>query len=84
MDSGAGSKRTWGSAVRQSQSNFSQLDGDDHDPRPFGRDVLVHGGRVNAGQSEEEALELPQKGISVRTDITLVTTDRLDYNDRLF
>lgn len=70
--------------MRQSQSNFSQLDGDNHDLRPFGRDIFVHSGRVNAGQSEEEALELPQKGISMRTDITLVTTHRIDYNDRLF
>lgn len=80
---GVSTKRVWGSGVRHSDGNFSQLDEAD-DLRPFGHGVSVHGGRAHAGQSEEEAIDLPQKGISVKTEITLVTTDRLDYNDRLF
>lgn len=57
---------------------------DEDDQRPLGHDVSVRGGTVNASQTDEEAMEMPQKGIAVKTEITLVTSDRLDYNDRLF
>lgn len=77
------SRRMWISGQRQSDSNFSQLEELD-DLRPLGHDVSVRGGRVNADQGGGDVEALPQKGITVRTEITLVTSDRLDYNDRLF
>lgn len=77
------SKHLWGSGVRQTDSKFSQLEELD-DLRPLGHDVSVRGGRVNAGQDEEDAVDLPQKGIKVKTEVTLATSDRLDYNDKLF
>lgn len=80
---GSSSKRMWGSGVRPSDGNFSQLDELD-DMRPFGHDVSVRGGRMGASQGDEEVVEMPQKGIAVKTEITLETSNRLDYNDRLF
>ena len=73
----------WGSGMRQSNSNFSQLDESD-DLRPLGHGVLVHGGNAYTNQGDEAAIEMPQNGITVKTEVTLEITDRLDYNDRLF
>ena len=69
--------------MRQTNSNFSQLEEMD-DLRPLGHDVAVRGGRADVAQDEEETVETPEKGIRVKTEVTLVTSDRLDYNDRLF
>ena len=77
------SKHLWGSGMRQTNSRFSQLEEMD-DLRPLGHDVAVRGGRTEMAQDEEENLEMPEKGIRVKTEVTLVTSDRLDYNDRLF
>ena len=76
------SRRLRESAGRQTDSNFSKLDELD-DLRPLGHDVSVRGGRADAGE-EEAAMELPQEGIKVKTEVSLVTSDRIDYNDRLF
>lgn len=78
------SRRTWASAKSQPSNNtFSQLDEPD-DLRPLGHDVSVRGGRVDETQADVEAIELPQQGINVRTEVILSTSDRLYYNDRLF
>lgn len=78
------SRRTWASAKsRPSNGTFSQLDEPD-DLRPLGHDVSVRGGRVDETQADVEAIELPQQGINVRTEVILSTSDRLYYNDRLF
>ena len=71
------------SGKRPSDRAFSQLYETD-DMRPLGHDVSVRGGRVNGDLPDVEATELAQKGINVRTEITLSTSDRLHYNDRLF
>ena len=83
---GTSSRRMWESGKsksRPSDGTFSQLDEPD-DLRPLGHDVSVRGGRVNESHPDIEAIELPQAGINVRTEITLSTSDRLHYNDRLF
>ena len=54
------------------------------DMRPLGHDVSVRGGRVNGDLPDIEATEMAETGINVRTDITLSTSDRLYYNDRLY
>ena len=54
------------------------------DLRPLGHDVSVQGGRVNGDLPDVEAADLAQTGINVRTEVTLSTSDRLYYNDRLF
>ena len=71
------------SKSRPSDGTFSQLDEAD-DLRPLGHDVSVRGGRVNGSQPGTEAVELPQQGIEVRTEVILSTSERLHYNDRLF
>ncbi|KAL6713697.1 hypothetical protein ACLMJK_009162 [Lecanora helva] len=82
--SGKLSSQGWfGSRAQQTNSNFSHMD-DADDLRPLGHDVEVRGGRSETGLSDEEAMELPQKAIKVKTEVTLATSERLDYNDRLF
>lgn len=81
---GTSSRRLWESGKgRPNDGTFSQLDEPD-DLRPLGHDVSVRGGRGNETQPEVEAMELPQTGINVRTEVILSTSDRLHYNDRLF
>ena len=81
---GSSSRRVWESdKSRPSNGTFSQLD-DPDDLRPLGHDVSVRGGRVEECQPDVEAIEMPQQGINVRTEVTLSTSSRLYYNDRLF
>lgn len=58
---------------------FSQLDEWVNPNRPMGHDVSVHG-----GGGGEEMRDLPQAGIQVKTEVVLVSSERLDYKDRLF
>ena len=82
--SGTSSKRMWGSSKgKSSDGTFSQFD-EPEDLRPLGHDISVRGGRLNRDQQDEEVGELPRHGINIRTEITLSTSDRLDYNDRLY
>ena len=82
-DKASMSKRIFGVSSRQSNRDFSQLDETD-DTRPLGHGVSIHGGKAETGQTDEEAIELPDQGIAVKTEVILATTDRLDYNVRLF
>ena len=77
------SKGLWKGRVRQNDTDFSQLD-DADDSRPLGHDVSVRAGSVNNGQGDVETMEMPQNGITVKREITIVTSNRLDYDDRLF
>jgi len=78
---GASSKRLWRSSKgKSSDGTFSHLD-EVEDLRPLGHGISVRGGQ---GRQEGEAVELPERGIKVRTEITWETSDRLDYNDRLY
>jgi len=78
---GSSSKRPWRSSKgKSSDGTFSHLD-EVEDLRPLGHGISVRGGQ---GQQEEGAVELPEHGINVRTEITWETSDRLDYNDRLY
>ena len=77
------SRRVLESGKRPHDGTFTELYETD-DLRPFGHDVSVRGGRVNGDSPDVEATELAQTGISVRTEITLSTSNRLYYDDRLF
>lgn len=57
---------------------FSRLDewGEHQNNAAIGHDVSVRAG-VEMG-------EVPQEGIQVKTEVVLVSTERLDYKDRLF
>ncbi|CAL8579308.1 hypothetical protein XPA_005058 [Xanthoria parietina] len=80
--SSSSKRRTWpGSSSRGKTSDgmFSVLeDGGTDDTKPLGHDVSVHGG----GEGEE-GVELPPRGIQVKTEVE-VTTDKLEYRDRLY
>ena len=81
---GASSKRTWGSSKgKSSDGTFSHYDEVD-DLQPLGHDVSVRGGRGEDGQSIDNTMDMPQHGIKVMTEVQVSTTDRLDYNDRLY
>lgn len=65
---------------------FIQLDESTNEiESAWGHSVSVHGGHTGGknGDSVEE-VEIPIEGITVKTEITLMTSDRLKYNDRLF
>ena len=79
------SKRLWSGSGKQSNGNFSQLEElDDLTLSPVTHEVSVQGGGATLGQSAENLDDLPEKGIKVETQITLTTSDRIHYNDRLF
>ena len=78
------SKRTWGSSTgKYSDGTFSQLDGAE-DLQPLGHGVSIYGGRGVGDQLDGENTETPQHGIKVMTEVQVSTTDRLEYNDRLY
>ena len=80
----ASSKSRWNpSKVKTSDSTFSQLD-QPEDLHPLGQATRIRGGRIDNERELEEAVELPTRGITVRTEITWTTSDILDYDDRLF
>lgn len=65
---------------------FIQLDESTNEiESAWGHSVFVHAGQPGgkSGDSIEE-VEIPTEGITVKTEITLMTSDRLNYNDRLF
>ncbi len=69
---------------RPADGAFSQLYEPD-DLRPLGHDVSVRGGPVEQSDGTDiEALEMPEQGIKVKTEVILSTSERLYYNDRLF
>ncbi|KAL8858723.1 MAG: hypothetical protein Q9178_004811 [Gyalolechia marmorata] len=79
-NSGTG-RRPWPGSSRGKTSDgmFSQLEeGGSDDMKPLGHDVSVQGG----GEGEE-GVELPQMGIQVKTEVR-ISTDKLEYRDRLF
>lgn len=76
-------KHIWGSGVTSSNNDFSHLD-DADDLRPLGHGVAIRGGKNDATQADEEGIEMPENGIAVKTEVILSTSDRLEYNDRLF
>lgn len=85
--SGLSSKKHWGSSkAKPSDGSFSRFSNtDEHDDlRPLGHGVSVRGGRADDGHPDMEDVELPPHVIKVRTEVTLNTSDRLDYNDRLY
>ncbi|KAL8766367.1 MAG: hypothetical protein Q9209_006837 [Squamulea sp. 1 TL-2023] len=74
-------RRMWPGSSRGKTNHgmFSELEeGGANDMKPLGHDVSVHGGR-----EDEEGMELPSGGIQVKTEVK-VSTDRLEYRDRLF
>lgn len=51
------------------------------EPGGLGNDVAVIGGVEGKGM---EMGEVPARGIKVETEVVLISSERLDYKDRLF
>ena len=68
---------------KSSNSAFSHL-GELDDLQPLGHGAFVHQGRQVEELESGKPTSLPQQGINVVTEIEVSTTDRLDYNDRLY
>lgn len=51
----------------------------------WGHNVYIHGGRkLNPRAVGDDENQLPKKRIKVRTEVTLISTERLEYRDQLF
>lgn len=68
-----------GSKGNKNGEEFSRLDEWVDQSRPMGHDVSVRG-----GGGEVEMGEVPREGIQVKTEVVLVSSERLEYEDRLF
>lgn len=68
------------------QGAFIQLDESTKEiESAWGHSVFVQGGHTGGKTGDNvEEVEIPIEGITVKTEITLMTSDRLNYNDRLF
>ena len=54
----------------------------------WGHNVQVHGGKKQHDNSDDqislEEMETPSRSIRVKTEVTLISSERLEYNDQLF
>jgi hypothetical protein len=54
----------------------------------WGHTIHVHGGRNKRGSPEDqvslEEMQTPSRRIKVKTEVTLTSTERLEYRDQLF
>lgn len=81
------SPTTWRtSESTEPRGAFIQLDGSTNEiESAWGHRVSVHGGHTGGKSADSiEEVEIPIEGITVKTEIMLLTSDRLNYNDRLF
>ncbi len=55
---------------------------------PWGHNVHVHGGKKQRGNPDDqislEEMQTPSRRIKVKTEVTLISTERLEYRDQLF
>ncbi|MCJ1342616.1 hypothetical protein MMC31_000802 [Peltigera leucophlebia] len=78
---------TWRtSESTEARGAFIQLDESTNEiESAWGHSVFVHGGHPGSKNGDNiDEVEIPIEGITVKTEITLMTSDRLNYNDRLF
>ena len=71
--------------------SFSRLEdvaNDSKDNNSWGFNVLVHGGKNTNGNSSDQAsdveMQTPARRIKVKTEVTLISTQRFEYRDQLF
>ncbi|KAL8947327.1 MAG: hypothetical protein Q9222_006383, partial [Ikaeria aurantiellina] len=69
VSSNSGKRRWPGAKGSFSDGTFSQLSELPEDMKRLGHDVTIHGGQVTDPEAGGEAIELPQHGIQVRTEI---------------
>lgn len=53
--------------------------------RAWGHNVSVQGGRPSGENDDNlDEVEIPLEGIKVKTEVILISTNRLNYHDRLY
>ena len=72
----------------RSFSRIEDVANDDKDNTSWGFNVLVHGGKNRNGNPSDqvslEEMQTPARRIKVRTEVTLISTQRFEYRDQLF
>jgi len=88
--SSTSSRLMWRSNNGNEDGTFTRLEelANELNPR-WGHSVSVRGGRNNRNGSavdniSMEDMNVPPNSINVKTEVVLVTSDRLDYHDRLY
>lgn len=69
--------------------SFSRPDDMGNEPNSkWGFNVRVHGGKdERAGYEDQvdlEDMQTPERRIKVKTEVTLISTERMEYRDQLF
>ena len=89
-ESSNSSRMMWRSNTKNEGRTFTRLEEPTSESNlPWGHTVSVRGGRNNpdAGHVDNismEEMNVPPDSIKVKTGVVLVTSDRLDYHDRLY
>lgn len=86
-NTGRTKRATWlhsGPLRRQPSDGMSSPNGKPADDiKPFGHGVSIRGGRQGDVGEDAKGMELPLRGIQVKTEV-VITTEQLEYKDRLF
>lgn len=88
--SSTSSRLMWRGSNANEDGTFTRLEEPANELNPrWGHSVSVSGGRNNRNGSagdniSMEDMNVPPNGINVTTEVVLVTSDRLDYHDRLY
>lgn len=86
--SSTSSRMMWRSTNGNEDGTFTRLEEPDKENNHrWGLSVSVRGGRNNHSSSavdniSMEEMNVPPNGIKVKTEVVMVTSDRLDYHDR--
>ena len=83
-----GSQRMWiRSHDDHNTQSFARLEEAGGEHKVWGHEVRVHGGKRSNGSPDQISLEdtqIPSRRIKVKTEVTLISTGRMEYRDELF
>ena len=89
--SGSSARHAWTSSKNETDDtkNFSRLEeAPDERHASWGHNVEVQGGRQGRHGGDDDIslveMHMPIKRIKVKTEVTLISTERLEYRDQLF
>ena len=89
--SGSSSRHVWTASKSETDDsrNFSRLEeAPDESHASWGHNVHVQGGRHGRAGGDDDAslvdMHMPSKRIKVKTEVTLISTERFEYRDQLF
>ena len=89
--SGNSSRHMWSRSKGEESGfrSFTRLEeGAEDNSATWGHTIQVHGGRTKNGSPTDqvslEEMQTPSRRIKVKTEVTLISTERLEYRDQLF